>query len=620
MIRFSSLVFFLFVICSHVSGVEVTTYNSSINLAEAMKQTLCPTTPSGITNFTANYTTIAGESMAGTYKKLPLIDGVQLEDGVVLTSGKAIDCVGPNDHGSKTTSFGYPADNDLQSLVGTMVFDPSVMVLNFESDQTITGITFDFIFGSEEWKEYVGSQFNDIFVCLLDGRNICLDSDTNLIGINSPEFKVDNLDDHLDMQYDGFTVPLRTSTTLSPGQHTLKFAVADVSDALLDAGVFLSNFSFTFSGKEGTYPIDSLHDSIPRLIAHPSPTEERRPTLYWHPLQMPQAVYTIQIDTTGTFLSPIVSLPVADTVYTPAVDLPIDTIYWRVKESGGRWSPHSVFEIIPDMNLVPKIIPYVPKVTQNVTPTLSWHSVSGAALYILSIDDDYNFSSPITTTPLSDTTYTPVIALPYGPIYWHVKSDLVDYWSEPDKIWIVPDTIPFIIRYNGNTTSNARPEFKWHPVTGATSYKILVSDTNLFLNPIILPVADTVCVLPAALAAGVWYWQVSSSRNLALFCPYDSLVIDPSEVVPSVSESKKGVQIIQGVNGCRIIFHSALGNGIWVRIFSLQGKVIAELSIRTNSFMWDYTDKNGLSVPAGMYIMHIINGKEELFRKVQVIR
>ena len=164
----------------------------------------------------------------------------------------------------------------------------------------------------------------------------------------------------------------------------------------------------------------------------------------------------------GTFDTTNVSSPLH--VYDSA-----NTFYTKLVLLNGaqRIDSMTVSIIISNPALVPVIIPYQPNVTQERRPVLCWHPVSGATTYTFVIDDNADFSSPISSFPLSDTSFKLLADLPFGAIYWKVKSNLVDIWSAVDKFTVLPDSIPDLIRYNGDSVSTKRPVFAWHPVTHA---------------------------------------------------------------------------------------------------------------------------------------------------------
>ena len=265
--------------------------------------------------------------------------------------------------------------------------------------------------------------------------------------------------------------------------------------------------------------------------------------------------------------------------------------------------------------LVPVIIPYQPKVTQERRPLLCWHPVSGASTYTFVIDDNADFSSPISSFPLSDTSYKLLADLPFGAIYWKVKSNLIDVWSSVDKFTVVPDTIPDLIRYNGEAVSTKRPIFAWHPVTNALDYLIQIANNSGFTSAMSLKVSDTSFVPLADLANGTWYWEVSCSRNYTLFAPYDSLIIGstgnrgaklPGAVKPFVSIRKTA-------KGFSIATAGYETGTVRAELYSVRGE-LAYLFTNAGSgqttVAWNGRDRFGKNCGNGVYILRVrVQGK-----------
>ena len=90
----------------------------------------------------------------------------------------------------------------------------------------------------------------------------------------------------------------------------------------------------------GLYGIGQYHrnDSLPELIPYPSPTYEQQPTLQWHKPVLAVVTYYIQIGVEPSFTSPLIFVSAPDTQYITPIELPVDTIYWRVKADSGAWS------------------------------------------------------------------------------------------------------------------------------------------------------------------------------------------------------------------------------------------------------------------------------------------
>ncbi len=184
-----------------------------------------------------------------------------LGSGVLLTSGSVNNAVGPNNNGGTTTSLGTPGDLDLDAI--TLGGTQDACVLEFDFIPFADEVSFRYVFGSEEYLEYVGS-FNDGFALFISGpgivgqQNIAFIPSTttpvtinNVNNVTNSEYYVDNgtgspVDPESTIQYDGFTVVLTAIATVIPCQtYHLKIAVADALDTALDSGVFIEEGSLS---------------------------------------------------------------------------------------------------------------------------------------------------------------------------------------------------------------------------------------------------------------------------------------------------------------------------------------------------------------------------------------
>lgn len=234
---------------------------------------------SGITVIGAtSYTGVTNQSATFTGGSA---SGVGFDEGILLTSGNVYDVPGPNNNGTETvgggntsdddinSSLGQPGDSDLSSLAGYSTYDAAVLEFVFQfGDGSVGGdLYFNFVFASEEYVDYIGTQYNDVFGFYVDGNNIALVPGTtapitiNTVNnsTNSAYYRnnvnntngIPNL--NLDLSFDGLTTVITASLTgLTAGTHTMKFAVADTYDGLLDAGVFIQ--AGTFSSEPTTVP------------------------------------------------------------------------------------------------------------------------------------------------------------------------------------------------------------------------------------------------------------------------------------------------------------------------------------------------------------------------------
>lgn len=245
-------------IIANNSPLQVTPYDPATPLSTLTNALVKPNT--GINIVGSSF--VGQNGQAGTYTGFNFHDqntSLSLTDGILLTSGSAINAVGPNNQTGATTAYGAPGNNmgdpQLDGMVAPDVtFDANSLTLQFTAAPGVTSIQFQFAFGSEEFPEWVG-QYNDLFAVFLDGKQISFDPAGNPISVNNNFFQLNNSNDNTypaysvgktvvayDIQYDGLTPALTTQAALDPTitTHTLKFAIADTRDQVLDSGAFIT--------------------------------------------------------------------------------------------------------------------------------------------------------------------------------------------------------------------------------------------------------------------------------------------------------------------------------------------------------------------------------------------
>lgn len=185
--------------------------------------------------------------------------GLYMDEGIIMTTGLASDAENDNNEADMTTELYMVGDSDLDSLITEAItYDASVL----EFDFTTTGTTayFNFAFASEEYIEYVDTDFNDVFGFFIDGVNYATipgEGDTP-VAINTINHlrQSDHFNDNdpwhssgggFDMPYDGFTDVLTTRLTgLDPAtSYSLKIAIGDAGDLLYDSALFIQAGSFS---------------------------------------------------------------------------------------------------------------------------------------------------------------------------------------------------------------------------------------------------------------------------------------------------------------------------------------------------------------------------------------
>ena len=216
----------------------------------------------------------SNHSFIGDPNQIGFFNGVNsnlaIDSGIVLSSGNILELVGPNSSGSTSTSFAGMGDPTLDLVVGPIDFTNDAAVLEFDFVPTSDVISFKYVFGSEEYLEFVTS-FNDAFGFFLSGpnpsggnyidQNLAIVPGTlntpvsifNVNNISNSNFYVDNgtgvtapqNSDPTVIQFDGFTSPLTATAAVICGDtYHIKIVVADVNDFAYDSGVFLEAGSF----------------------------------------------------------------------------------------------------------------------------------------------------------------------------------------------------------------------------------------------------------------------------------------------------------------------------------------------------------------------------------------
>ncbi len=242
---------------------------------DATPQEIVESIVGGQTTITITNIDCEGGQMA-TFQAGPNSD-LGLEKGMLLTSGSAANVANP---GTFFTSedLGLDGDSDLDylsQLAGDPLFSVDACIVELDVFAATDEINFEYVFGSEEYPEYVNSVYNDIFAFLVSGPGITGDPNIgnqeniatlpsgDFIQINSVNY-TSNWAYYRDNQngqsiaYDGLTsdsLGIKKSLTarietIPCNTYHLKLAIADRSpdfgdpatfDRVFDSGVFISD-------------------------------------------------------------------------------------------------------------------------------------------------------------------------------------------------------------------------------------------------------------------------------------------------------------------------------------------------------------------------------------------
>lgn len=156
---------------------------------------------------------------------------------------------------------------ELEKLLkdGKKTFD--ACVLEMDIVPTADTLSFNYVFGSEEYDEFVGTNFNDVFAFFISGegitgeKNLAVVPGTNIpVSVNTinngqsgnqgrnasnPSYYISNVAGSMAIEYDGLTKLMEIRQPVKPYEtYHIKLAIADVSDNSYDSGVLIEGKSF----------------------------------------------------------------------------------------------------------------------------------------------------------------------------------------------------------------------------------------------------------------------------------------------------------------------------------------------------------------------------------------
>jgi len=281
--RLFSLVGLALIPCA--SGAQLVT-DSSVTPEEALIEHF-----KGQNVEVSNITFSGNLSQIGSFNSAA--SNVGIGSGIILASGDVEVAIGPNDQGGAGLGGGNFGSGDVDLSTLSTFSTNDAAILEFDFVPTRDWLEFRYVFGSEEYNEYVCGSVNDAFGFFLSGPGILgpyannavnlavipdaldpaqtlpvtintvnngqagsLGTASNCIQVSpnwnlNAAYFVDNENnaDPNSVQMDGMTVVLTASAPVQCGEtHHIKIAIADAGDTAFDSVVFLEGGSFTATG------------------------------------------------------------------------------------------------------------------------------------------------------------------------------------------------------------------------------------------------------------------------------------------------------------------------------------------------------------------------------------
>ena len=214
----------------------------------------------------SNITYTGSASSIGLFNTGAIPGNLGIDSGIVLSTGLVSGMPGSASVNASTNTNGG-SDAQLASLISQTIYDAAV--LEFDFVPLSDTIKFNFVFGSEEYPEYVSS-YNDVFGFFISGfnplggmysnQNIALvpgttNTPVSIYNVNNGsantgpctncQYYINNSNGTF-VKMDGFTTVLTAQAWVFPCfTYHIKIAIGDAGDHVYDSGVFLEAGSFT---------------------------------------------------------------------------------------------------------------------------------------------------------------------------------------------------------------------------------------------------------------------------------------------------------------------------------------------------------------------------------------
>jgi gliding motility-associated-like protein len=410
-----------------------------------------------VTNATMN----CAQTACGTWTGNLQAGGSQLSNGgIVMTTGSAANADGPNATGSSSTAVaGFDfSDPHLttQPGAGNPAPNRDNCVLEFDMQPSCAAFNVNFVFGSEEYPEFVTGSFNDGFGIFISGPNPAGGNynNYNVARLNNGQLvSIDNVNANTNaqyyntnntgvIQYDGYTDGLTAQlSVIACSTYHVKIVIADAGDESYDSGLFLGVGSFSCST-----PLLTVNTPAPICGGQ-------------------NAVLTATAGTTGTYTwsdgqtgASITVAPQATTTYT---------VTYSINGCVDVTASTTVTVTPPIQALFTALGPYCATDTPGILPTTSDNSIQGtwspATINTATANTTtYNFTPAANSCGLPNTmtvVVNPQGAPTFAQLGPYCQGDAVGQLPTTSTNGVVGTWTPSTINSNlpGNTTYNFVP-------------------------------------------------------------------------------------------------------------------------------------------------------------------
>lgn len=265
--------FFCLFMMMTVAFSQVSVQSSSGSTADQLVRSVLMGEGVSVNNVTFNNSAaVLNETTGGqlgTFSNdLTVFPGLSFSEGLILATGNISVALGPNDEtGSSEAVSNSLTSSELEELAGTEyllgipianeVFNPAILEFDFMT--TADMVSFNYVFASEEYPEFVDMGYNDVFGFFVTDLTTNQTHNVALVPGTAVPITIDNVNDHSYsqyyhsvpddspwMQYDAYVGPLAATFSVVPCRwYHIKLAISNVGDDTYDSAVFLQAQSFS---------------------------------------------------------------------------------------------------------------------------------------------------------------------------------------------------------------------------------------------------------------------------------------------------------------------------------------------------------------------------------------
>jgi photosystem II stability/assembly factor-like uncharacterized protein len=384
--------------------------------------------------------------------------------------------------------------------------------------------------------------------------------------------------------------------------------------------------------------------SVPVLVspANNSNNVSMTPVLTWNASSNATS-YTVQISTTPNFINIIDSATVTPTQYTvPNGKLnPTITYFWRVmaKNSFGvsLWSTVWNFSTTAAPGAPTLILPVNNSVNIPLTPNFTWNAVTNATSYKIQISTSSGFTSIVDSVTTLSTNYQ----IPAGKLnmsntyYWRVNASNSFGTGSWSVVWSfstagAPTAPVLLLPVNGALAVQKTPLMDWNNVTGATSYKILISTVSNF---VVITDSATVTNSQYQVPSGklqdlfTYFWKVNASNSFGsspwseiwMFTVYPDAMKVLSNTVPDKFNLYQNYPNPFNPS-TKIKFDLPKASNIRISVYDMKGaevEVLLNGNVRGGTFEYSW---NASKYSSGIYFIRLVSTEFSSIKRMVLIK